>query len=77
MSIHWDDPQRAEHFIRILERESKAWQEAADAIQSLIPGVSQAMINEAETRVRECRARAEALRKMVLHICEGDYTLLE
>ena len=77
MSIQWDDPRRAGHFIRILERESQAWHEAADALQALIPEVSQHLVHEAETRVRECRARAEALRKLVLHICEGDYTLLD
>jgi len=76
MSIQWDDPERLGHFIRLLERESKAWQEAADAIQALVPAVAKPQITEAETRVRECRARAEALRKLVLHIVEGDFSLL-
>jgi len=73
MSIQWDDPERLGHFIRLLERESKAWQEAADAIQALIPAVAQPQITEAEDRVRDFRARAEALRKLVLHIVEGDF----
>ena len=76
MSIQWDDPERLGHFIRLLERESKAWQDAANAFQSLIPAVAQPQIAEAEERVLECRARAEALRKLVLHIVEGDFSLL-
>jgi hypothetical protein len=76
MSIQWDDPERLGHFIRLLERESKAWQHAADAFQALIPAVAQPQLTEAEARVRECRARAEALRKLVLHIVEGDFSLL-
>lgn len=76
MSIQWDDPERAGHFIRLLERESKAWQEAADAIEALIPAVAPPQTMQAEARMRECRARAEALRKLVLHIVEGDFSLL-
>ncbi len=76
MSIQWDDPERVGHFIRLLERESKAWQDAADAIQALIPAVAKPRAGEAEARVRECRARAEALRRLVLHIVEGDFSRL-
>jgi hypothetical protein len=76
MSIQWDDPERLGHFIRLLERESKAWQDAADAFQVLLPAVAQPQVSEAQSRVRECRARAEALRKLVLHIVEGDFSLL-
>ena len=76
MSIQWDDPERAGHFIRLLEKESKAWQDAADAIQALTPAVAQPQMKEAEARVREFRARAEALRRLVLHIVEGDFSLL-
>ena len=71
-----NDPERLGHFIRLLERESKAWQEVADAFQALIPAVAQPQLAEAEARVRDCRARAEALRKLVLHIVEGDFSLL-
>ena len=76
MSIQWDDPERAGHFIRLLERESKAWHDAADAFQALLPAVAQPQVSEAESRIRDCRARAEALRKLVLHIVEGDFSLL-
>lgn len=76
MAIQWDDPERAGHFIRILERESKAWHDAADAIQSLLSGVAEAKLAEAAARIRECRARGEALRKLVLHLVEGDFSLL-
>lgn len=76
MSIQWDDPERLGHFIRLLERESKAWHEAADAIQALIPAVAESQMTEAEARVRDFRARAEALRKLVLHIVEGDFSPL-
>ena len=76
MSIQWDDPERAGHFIRLLELESKAWHEAGESIQALLPGISQDFVREAEARVRECHARAEALRKLVRHICEGDFSLL-
>ena len=76
MSIQWDDPERLGHFIRLLESESKAWQEAADAFQALLPAMAQPQISEAESRIRECRARAEALRKLVLRIVEGDFSPL-
>jgi len=77
MSIQWDDPERVGHFIRLLESESKAWQETAEAIHALLPDVSAPKLEEAESRIHQCRARAEALRKLVRHICEGDFTLLE
>ena len=77
MSIQWDDPERVGHFIRLLEHESKAWQETADGIAALLPGVSPPRVEEAESQIRHCRARAEALRKLVQHICQGDFTLLE
>jgi hypothetical protein len=76
MSIQWDDPERLGHFIRLLERESKAWHDAANAFQAILPAVAQPQVSEAESRIRECRARAEALRKLVLHIVEGDFSLL-
>lgn len=76
MSIQWDDPQRAAPFIRLLERESKAWHDAADAIQRLIPKLSSDQVRQAEEQVRDCRARAESLRNLVRHICEGDFSLL-
>ena len=77
MSIQWDNPERVAHFIRLLEHESRAWQETADGVEALLPAVSPPRVEEAESRVRQCRARAEALRKLVRHICEGDFTLLE
>lgn len=76
MAIQWDDPERLGHFIRLLERESKAWHDAGDAFQALLPAVAKPQKGEAESRVRECRARAEALRKLVLHIVEGDFSPL-
>lgn len=77
MSIQWDDPERVGHFIRLLEHECKAWQDTADSIEALLPSVSAPNLQEAESRIRNCRARAEALRKLVQHICQGDFTLLE
>ncbi|MBV9146861.1 MAG: hypothetical protein JO065_13155 [Acidobacteria bacterium] len=77
MSIQWDDPERVGHFIRLLERECKAWQETADGIEALFPSVAPSQIDEAQSRMRECRARAEALRKLVKHVVQGDFTLLE
>ena len=76
MSIQWDDPERAAPFIRLLERESKAWHDAADAIQAIIPKLSRDSVEQAEEQVRDCRARAETLRNLVRHICEGDFSLL-
>jgi len=76
MSIQWENPERAGPFIRVLEGESKAWRAAAEAVQALVPGLSGDLAHEAQSRVREFHARAEALRKLVLHICEGDYSLL-
>ena len=76
MAIQWDDPERAAPFIRILERESKAWHDAADRLEALIPKLSRELTQETTTRVRECRARAESLRNLVLRICEGDFSLL-
>ena len=77
MSIQWDDPERVGHFIRLLEHECTAWQETADAVQALLSGVSPPRIEEAESTIRRCRARAEALRNLVRHVCLGDFTLLE
>ena len=77
MSIQWDDPARVRHFIRLLEHESKAWQDIADSLQSLLSAVAPSKVAEAESNIRQCRARAEALRKLVRHVCEGDFTLLE
>jgi hypothetical protein len=73
MAIQWDTPEGAEHFIRIVETEARAWDEAADAIQALLPGLADVYLHEAERRIHECRARGEALRKLVRHILEGDY----
>jgi hypothetical protein len=77
MSIQWDEAQRVGHFLRLLEQECRAWQETADDIQALVSSVAPPKIKEAESRVRQCRARAEALRKLVTHVCKGDFTLLE
>ena len=77
MSVQWDNPERVGHFIRLLEDESKAWQDTADSIQSLLPSLTPAKTEEARSSMRQCRARAEALRRLVRHICEGDFTLLE
>jgi len=76
MAIQWDDPERAAPFIRLLERESKAWHDAADAIQALTPKLSRDLLEQAQEQVRDCRARAETLRNLVRHICEGDFSLL-
>ena len=73
MAIQWDTPQGKEHFIRILEAEAHAWDEAAEAVQALLPGLQDVYLHEAERRIHECRARGVALRKMVRHILEGDY----
>jgi hypothetical protein len=77
MSVQRDEAQRVGHFIRLLEQECKAWQETADNIQALLASVSPSKIEEAKSRVRQCRARAQALRKLVTHVCKGDFTLLE
>jgi hypothetical protein len=77
MSVQWDDPERVGHFIRLLEVECKAWQDTAESIQSLLSSIAPAKAEEAFSSIRQCRARAEALRRLVRHICEGDFTLLE
>ena len=72
MGVLWQseklDP---ESIVMILERERRAWLEAANAFDRLKPSlVSGTATHEAVSHTHACRARAEALKKLVARFCE-------
>ncbi len=72
MAILWqDDKLDPESIVRILERERKAWLEMADAIDKLKPLIISALVSSQVTNyVHDCRARAEALKRLISRMCE-------
>jgi hypothetical protein len=72
MGVLWQserlDP---ETIVLILERERRAWLEAANAFEQMKPSlVSGSALKEATNHVHACRARAEALKRSVQRLCE-------
>ena len=72
MGVLWQsDKLDPESLVVILDRERRAWQEAANAFEHLKPSlVSGSAVQELTTQVHACRARAEALKKLVARLCE-------
>jgi len=72
MAIVWQDEKLdPESIVRIFERERKAWLETAEAIEKLKPSlVSGGVAIQATNMVHDCRARAEALKRLILRMCE-------
>ncbi len=72
MGVLWQgDRLDPESIVMILERERRAWLEAARAFERLKPAlVSGTSTQEVVDHVHACRARAEALKKTVQRLCE-------
>ena len=74
MGISWSSPEPSlplEEVIRLLEEEMKAWKQAADEVVALKPNLHDTeALNRADRHIYWCRARAEALRKLVTRICD-------
>jgi hypothetical protein len=72
MGVLWQgDRLDPESIVMILERERRAWVEAANAFERMKPSlVSGAATTEVTNHVHACRARAEALKRFVARLCE-------
>ncbi len=72
MGVLWQgDRLDPESIVMILERERRAWLEAANAFERLKPSlVSGTATQELTQHVHACRARAEALKRSVARLCE-------
>jgi hypothetical protein len=72
MGVLWQgDRLDPESIVMILERERRAWLEAANAFEGMKASlVSGAAVNEVTNHVHACRARAEALKRFVARLCE-------
>ncbi len=72
MSVLWqDDKLDPEAIIRLFESERHAWLEMAESIEKLKPSlVSGGVVSQAMDHVHTCRARAEALKRLVARLCE-------
>jgi hypothetical protein len=72
MGILWQgDRLDPETIVMILERERRAWLEAAtgfEEMKALLTGESE--IQKAVHHIHNCRARAEALKRSVQRLCE-------
>ena len=72
MAILWHDEKLdPEAIVRMFEQERHAWLEMAEYIEKLKPSlVSGGVVSEATSHVHTCRARAEALKRLVARLCE-------
>jgi hypothetical protein len=72
MGVLWQgDRLDPETIVLILERERRAWLEAANGFEQMKPSlVSGNAIQQATNHVHACRARAEALKRSVARLCE-------
>jgi hypothetical protein len=72
MGVLWQgdklDPQT---IVMMLERERRAWLEAANGFEEMKPSlVSGSAVQKVTNHVHACRARAEALKRSVARLCE-------
>ncbi len=73
MTLSWDQNGRrldTKTVIHALEEEQHAWQQAADEVSKLRSQLPQPEQGKADEHIRWCRARSEALRKMVVRLCD-------
>jgi hypothetical protein len=72
MGVLWQsDKLDPESIVKILERERRAWLETANAFERLKPSlVSGTATQDVVNHIHSCRARAEALKKLVARFCE-------
>ena len=73
MGVLWQGGERLdpETIVMILERERRAWLEAANGfeeLKALLP--ADADLQKATRHVHTCRARAEALKRSVQRLCD-------
>ena len=75
MGISWS-PEKSlplAEVVHLLEQEMKAWRQTAeDLISCKGHIVDPAALHRAETQIYNCRARAEALRKLVARLCDAE-----
>jgi len=72
MAILWQDEKLdPQSIVALFERERKAWLEMADSIDRLKPSLVSGGVSEQATHhVHDCRARAEALKRLISRLCE-------
>ena len=72
MAVLWqEDKLDPESIVMLFERERRAWLQMADEIEKLKPSlVSGGVAILATNSVHDCRARAEALKRLVIRMCE-------
>jgi hypothetical protein len=72
MAVLWqDDKIDPENIVRLFEGEKKAWLDMADAIERLKPSlVSGGVALQATEHIHSCRARAEAIKRLISRLCE-------
>ena len=68
----WQDEKLdPESIAKLFDRERKAWMEMAESIEKLKPSlISGGVALEASRHIHDCRARAEALKRLVSRLCE-------
>jgi hypothetical protein len=72
MAILWQDEKLDfESIVGLFERERKAWLEMADSVERLKPSlVSGGVAAQATASIHDCRARAEALKRLIVRLCD-------
>ena len=72
MAVLWQDEKLdLESIVGLFERERKAWLEMADSVERLKPSlVSGGVAAQASANVHDCRARAEALKRLIARLCD-------
>jgi hypothetical protein len=72
MAVLWqDDKLNPETIVKLFERERKAWLEMAESLEAMKPSlVSGSAVALASNNILECRARAEALKRLVARLSE-------
>ena len=78
MALVWQDEKLdLESIVAMFERERTAWLAMAESIEKLKPSlVSGGVALQATNHIHDCRARAEALKRLVSRLCE-QYNLPE
>lgn len=72
MAVLWQDEKLdPETIVKLFERERKAWLDMATELERLKPSlVSGGVVLQVTNSIHDCRARAEALRRLVARLCE-------
>lgn len=72
MAVLWQDEKLdPEAIVKLFERERRAWLDMAEFLEKMKPSlVSGGTSLLATNHIHDCRARAEALKRLVLRLCE-------